>query len=137
MTIHPEAEPNLKESIGLIKSLGVKAGVAINPDTDVSVLKPVIKDLDLALVMTVYPGFGGQSFIDSQLEKIKQIREMIEQAGLTLGTDIDLEVDGGINPQTADLCRMAGANVLVAGTSVFSHKRQDYGKVIARLRGPG
>lgn len=127
ITIHAEAGPHLDRSLQVIKSLGKKAGVSLNPSTPASVLEYVLDKLDLILVMTVNPGFGGQSFIRSQLDKIVQLKAMIG------ARPIELEVDGGINPQTAAECIKAGANVLVAGTAVFGTK--DYAGNIKGLRG--
>jgi len=127
ITVHAEAGPHLDRSLQVIKSLGKKAGVSLNPSTPASVLEYVLDNLDLILVMTVNPGFGGQSFIRSQLDKIAQLKAMIG------ARPIELEVDGGINPQTAAECIKAGANVLVAGTAVFGTK--DYAGNIKGLRG--
>ncbi len=113
IAVHAEAGDHLHRTIQLIKSFGVKAGVVLNPATPASALEHVIDDIDLILVMSVNPGFGGQKFIHSQLAKIKQIRGMIGNR------DIDLQVDGGVNAKTAKLCIEAGANVLVAGSAVF------------------
>jgi ribulose-phosphate 3-epimerase len=126
ITVHQEACVHLERTLKLIKSFGKKAGVSLVPSTPASVLEYVLDDVDLILVMSVNPGFGGQSFIPSQLEKIKQLRAMIG------ARTIDLEVDGGINPQTAKQCIAAGANVLVAGSAVF--KDSDYKKNIDALR---
>ena len=122
ITVHAEAGPHLDRSLQVIKSLGKKAGVSLNPSTPASVLEYVLDKLDLILVMTVNPGFGGQSFI-----RITQIRSMIGNR------PIELEVDGGINPSTAAECIKAGANVLVAGTAVFGSP--DYSGNIKGLRG--
>ena len=127
ITVHAEAGPHLDRSLQVIKSLGKKAGVSLNPSTPASVLEYVLDKLDLILVMTVNPGFGGQSFIRSQLSKITQIRAMIGNR------PIELEVDGGINPSTAAECIKAGANVLVAGTAVFGSP--EYSGNIRGLRG--
>ncbi|MGE0152629.1 MAG: ribulose-phosphate 3-epimerase [Reyranellaceae bacterium] len=129
ITVHPESGPHLHRTIQLIKSLGKKAGVSLNPGTPVAAVEQVLDDIDLVLVMSVNPGFGGQAFIKSQLEKIGELRRRIDAAGRT----IDLEVDGGINPETAKAAREAGADVLVAGTAVFSGGA--YQANIARLRG--
>ncbi len=129
ITVHPEAGPHLHRTIQLIKSLGKKAGVALNPATPVDAVDYVLGDIDLILVMSVNPGFGGQAFIASQLEKIKILRQRIDKSGRT----IDLEVDGGVNPQTARQAIEAGADVLVAGTAVFG--TADYAGNIAKLRG--
>ena len=130
ITIHAEAcEDNLEETIDLIKSFGVKAGVSIKPKTPVEVLKKVINKLDLVLIMTVEPGFGGQSFITECLPKISEVRELIEQENLK---HIFIEVDGGINAETAKLATAAGANALVAGNYVYS--AENMSKAIAALR---
>jgi ribulose-phosphate 3-epimerase len=115
ITIHYEAVDDLDAAISQIQKLGVKAGVSIVPATPANVLDSIIDKVDLILVMTVNPGFGGQSFMADQLDKIKALRQKIEQSG----RKIDLEVDGGINPETAKLCIQAGANVLVAGSAIF------------------
>lgn len=117
ITVHAEAGPHLDRSLQLIRSLGKKAGVSITPGTHESVLQYVLDRLDLILVMTVNPGFGGQAFIPAMAGKIKAIRGMIGNR------PIDLEVDGGVNPQTAAICARAGANVLVAGNAVFQDGR--------------
>lgn len=116
--VHQEASPHLHRTISHIKELGKQAGVAINPATPVAVLDDVLGSLDLVLVMTVNPGFGGQTFIRSTLPKIRQLRAAITQRKFTC----DLEVDGGINEKTAPLVVEAGANVLVAGSAIFGHK---------------
>ena len=126
ITVHAEAVTHLDKALDEIRSLGCRAGVSLNPATPESVLEYVLDKLDLVLVMSVNPGFGGQSFIDSQLEKIARIKEMIS------GYDIELEVDGGINPETAAECIKAGADILVAGTVIFS--TDDYEANIKALR---
>lgn len=126
ITVHAEADKHLHRSLQVIKGLGVKAGVSLNPATPASVIEPVLDTLDLILVMSVNPGFGGQKFIENQCDKIACIREMIGER------PIDLEVDGGVNPETAQLVSQAGATVLVAGSAVF--KNSDYGANIAALR---
>jgi ribulose-phosphate 3-epimerase len=131
ISFHPEAGPHVHRTLQLIKSLGRKAGLVLNPATPVAHVEPVIGDIDLVLVMSVNPGFGGQSFIASQLAKIAALRRMIDASGRT----IDLEVDGGINPQTAKAAIAAGADMLVAGTAVFSGGPQRYAANIAALRG--
>ncbi len=131
VSLHPEAGPHLHRSIQLIKSLGRKAGVVLNPATPVSAVEHVLGDVDLVLVMTVNPGFGGQAFIESQLPKIAALRRMIDATG----RPIDLEVDGGINPETAKKAVTAGADMLVAGTAVFSGGPQRYAANIKALRG--
>ncbi|MCE9507578.1 MAG: ribulose-phosphate 3-epimerase [Alphaproteobacteria bacterium] len=128
ITFHPEAGDHPHRTVQLIKSFGKKAGIALNPATPVSVLDYLLKDIDLVLVMTVNPGFGGQKFIPL-LDKIKAVRERISACGRA----IDLEVDGGINAETAPQVIKAGADVLVAGTAVFREK--DYRGAIQRLRG--
>lgn len=134
VTIHPDAGPHPHRSLQAIRALGAKPGIALNPGTPASVLEPLIDDLDMILVMSVNPGFGGQKFITSQLRKIEQIRAMITQTG----RDIELEIDGGVNPQTAQLCIDAGASALVAGSAVFNGKEGSYSANIAALRGkPG
>ncbi len=130
ITVHAEATTHLNRTLQLIKSFGKKCGVSLVPTTPASALEYVMDDVDLILVMSVNPGFGGQSFIISQLEKIRQISAMIKKTG----RNIDLEVDGGINPQTAKQAINAGANVLVAGSAVFTGSVDDYAKNIANLR---
>lgn len=131
LSIHPEAGPHLHRSIQTIKGLGKRAGVVLNPATPISVLDEVIDDLDLILVMTVNPGFGGQKFIESQLPKIERLRKLIDQTG----KDIDLEVDGGVDAATAPRVIAAGANVLVAGTATFKGGPSQYESNIKKLRG--
>ncbi len=126
ITVHAEAGPHLDRSLQVIKGLGKKAGVSLNPGTPESVIQYVLDKLDLILVMSVNPGFGGQSFIKSQIDKIARIKQMIGARA------IELEVDGGINAETAKQCIAAGANVLVAGTAVFG--TSDYAGNIAKLR---
>jgi ribulose-phosphate 3-epimerase len=131
ITVHPEAGPHLHRSVQLIHALGKKAGVALNPGTPVEAIDNVIEDVDLILVMTVNPGFGGQAFIESQLAKIEAVRQRID----AVGRDIDLEVDGGINAETAGRAAAAGADLLVAGTATFTGGAGAYAANIARLRG--
>ena len=134
ISIHPEAGPNPHRTLQLIRSLGKKAGYVLNPGTPVDVVDPVFDLLDLVLIMTVNPGFGGQAFLASQLPKIKAVRERIDRSG----RDVMLEVDGGINSDTAKEAVAAGADVLVAGTAVFEKGgkgRAYYAGNIARLRG--
>lgn len=126
ITVHAEADKHLDRLIQHVKSFGVKAGVSLNPATPESVLEYVLDKIDLVLVMTVNPGFGGQSFIPAQLEKMRRIKQMIG------GRPVELEVDGGVNPETAKLCRAAGADVLVAGSAVFGSK--DYAGNIRALK---
>ena len=115
LSIHPDASPHTHRSLQSIRAQGLRAGVVLNPGTPVGVLEPLIELCDLVLVMSVNPGFGGQSFIDSQLRKIERIRTLIDETG----RGIILEVDGGVNPDTAPLCVSAGASALVAGSAVF------------------
>jgi ribulose-phosphate 3-epimerase len=129
ISLHPEAGPHLHRSLQTIRALGKKAGVVLNPGTPASVLAPVLDLLDLVLVMTVNPGFGGQSFIHSQLPKIAEIRRMIDATG----RGIHLQIDGGVTAETAPLCIEAGADTLVAGTAVFG--KPDYAAAIAAIRG--
>ena len=131
ITVHPEAGPHLHRTIQLIKSLGKKAGVSLNPATPVEAALGVLDDVDLVLVMSVNPGFGGQKFIASQLAKIRTLRAAIDASGRR----IDLEVDGGINVATAREAIAAGADVLVAGTATFEGGPAAYAGNIARLKG--
>ena len=121
ITIHPEATDNLKRAIGTIKSLGKKAGVSLNPKTPISALMDVINDIDLNLIMSVNPGFAGQSFMSEVLPKVTEIIKMINEKKLK----IDIEIDGGINFETAPLAVKAGANILVSGTTIFSGSLKD------------
>ncbi|MCD6034584.1 MAG: ribulose-phosphate 3-epimerase [Rickettsiales bacterium] len=130
ITVHAEATTHLDRTIQLIKSFGKKAGVSLVPSTHESALEYVISQLDLILVMTVNPGFGGQAFIPSQLQKITAIRKMIDASG----RKIDLEVDGGINPEIAKQVVAAGADVIVAGSAVFKGGQSLYATNIAALR---
>ena len=130
ITVHPEAGPHLHRTLQLIKSHGKKAGVALNPATPLSEIENVLGDLDLVLVMTVNPGFGGQAFIRTQLDKIRSVRKQIT----ALGKPIDLEVDGGIDAATAKEAIAAGADVLVAGTASFKGGAAHYAANIAALR---
>ena len=129
ISVHVEADPHLHRTIHLIRELGVKPGVVINPATPVETLGPVLADVDLILLMTVNPGFGGQKFIASVLDKIRRLRAMVDERGLS---HIDIEVDGGIHAETAPLVVEAGANVLVAGNAVFG--RPDRARALAELR---
>jgi ribulose-phosphate 3-epimerase len=131
ITIHPEAGPHLHRTLQAIRALGKKAGVALNPATPAKMLDYVLEEVDLVLVMSVNPGFGGQSFIASQLRKIEAIRKQIDKAGLS----IDLEVDGGIDAETCRLAIDAGADVLVAGTATFRGGPSAYAGNIRGLRG--
>ncbi|MFC7400515.1 ribulose-phosphate 3-epimerase [Chelatococcus sp. GCM10030263] len=129
ITVHAEAGPHLDRSLQAIRALGIKAGVALCPATPESVIEHVIDKLDLVLVMTVNPGFGGQAFIPAQLEKIRRLRAMIG------GRPIHLQVDGGVTAETARVCVAAGADVLVAGSAVFKGAATAYTANIAALRG--
>ena len=129
ITVHAEATTHLDRTIQLIKSFGVKAGVALNPTTPVSALEFLMEEIELILVMSINPGFGGQKFMPAQLAKMSQIRKMIGER------NIRLEVDGGVNAETAKLCIEAGADVLVAGTAVFKGGNQKLAENIATLRG--
>lgn len=130
LTVHPEAGPHLHRTLQLIKSHGKKAGVSLNPGTPIAAIENVFDDIELILVMTVNPGFGGQSFLRSQLAKIHALRKKIDASGRT----IDLEVDGGINAKTAADAVAAGADLLVAGTATFEGGPDHYAKNILRLR---
>lgn len=133
ITVHPEAGPHVHRTVQLIKSLGKKAGVSLNPGTPPEAVEMLLDDVDLILVMSVNPGFGGQSFIPSQLRKIKALRARIDATG----RDIALEVDGGINAQTAPQVIAAGADILVAGSATFRGGPDAYAANIAALRGDG
>jgi len=133
ITFHPEAGPHAHRTVQAIHALGCKAGVSLNPATPAKMLDYLIDDIDLVLVMSVNPGFGGQKFISSQLRKIEAIRKMIDKTG----RDIRLEVDGGIDTTTAPLCVNAGADVLVAGTATFRGGPGQYAANIAALKGIG
>jgi len=130
ITIHPEAGPHLNRSLKHIRHIGAKAGVAFDPSTPPEVIEWMLDDVDLVLVMSINPGFGGQSFMPSQLSKIARLREMIDASG----RDIVIEVDGGVTPQTAPLCLQAGATALVAGTAVFRGGQPAYADNIRALR---
>lgn len=131
ITAHPEAGPHFNRTVQSIKSHGVQAGAALNPGTSLDCIDYVLDELDLVLIMSVNPGFGGQSFLSSQLRKIETLRKTIERRGL----DTMIEVDGGVNPQTAQQCLAAGADALVAGSAVFKGGPDAYAKNIAALRG--
>ncbi|MFD1018126.1 ribulose-phosphate 3-epimerase [Thalassobacillus hwangdonensis] len=128
LTVHQEVSPHLHRTIQLIKSHGVKAGVVINPSTPAEAIKPILQDVDLVLLMTVNPGFGGQSFIESVVPKIKQIADWRKEMGLSF----EIEIDGGVNKDTAKLCVDAGADVLVAGSAVFN--KADRKQAIADIK---
>ena len=131
LSVHPEAGPHLNRTLKQIRKLGAKAGVVFNPSTDPDVIRYMMDDIDLILVMSVNPGFGGQSFMTSQLKKIETLRAMIEASG----KDIHLEVDGGVTAQTAPQCIAAGATALVAGSAVFKGGADAYAANISALRG--
>ena len=131
ITVHAEAGPHIHRTIQLIKSLGKKAGLSLNPGTPAEAVDYVLGDLDLILVMSVNPGFGGQSFIARQLDKVAALRRRIDASGRA----VDLQIDGGINAETAARAVAAGADVLVAGTASFTGGPQRYADNIRRLRG--
>ena len=112
LTVHPEAGPHIHRTLQAIRAAGMKPGIALNPGTPASIVEPVLDDIDLILVMSVNPGFGGQTFIDSQLRKVEQLRRMIDSTG----RDIILEIDGGLNPETAPKAIAAGVSAIVAGS---------------------
>lgn len=128
ISVHVEACPHLHRTIQQIKSEGVKAGVVLNPHTPANMIKEVLDEVDLVLLMTVNPGFGGQSFIHSVLPKIKEVSDMVKERGL----QVEIEVDGGVNEETAKLCIEAGANVLVAGSAIYN--QTDRKEAIQRIR---
>ncbi len=131
LTVHPEAGPHIHRTLQAIRAAGMKPGVAINPGTHPDIVDPIIDDIDMILVMSVNPGFGGQSFIESQLRKIEAFRQKIDASG----RDIILEVDGGIKPENAGRVIDAGATALVAGSAVFKGGASRYADNIAALRG--
>ncbi|MBB6443793.1 ribulose-phosphate 3-epimerase [Bacillus benzoevorans] len=128
ITVHVEACRHLHRTIQLIKSFGVKAGVVLNPATPAEWIEPILSDVDMVLLMTVNPGFGGQKFISSVLPKIKRVREMADEKGFNL----EIEIDGGVNEETAARCIEAGATILVAGSAVFN--QPDRRQAIAKLK---
>lgn len=128
ISVHAECCPHLNRTIQKIKQRGIKAAVALNPATPLSMVEWVLRDVDMILIMTVNPGFGGQAFIESMVDKVRDLKEL----SITLGKDIDIEVDGGIDPNTIERITAAGANVLVAGSAVFGSK--DVKAAIACLR---
>lgn len=130
ITVHQEACRHLHRTLYLIKEQGVKAGVVLNPATPISTIEPVLADLDMVLLMTVNPGFGGQKFIHSVVPKVAQLRQILNERGLG---HVEIEIDGGVNAQTARLCEEAGATVLVAGSAVFNQENR--GQAIAAIRG--
>ncbi|KAF0824456.1 ribulose-phosphate 3-epimerase [Cytobacillus firmus] len=129
ITVHAEACKHLHRTVHFIKSFGVKAGVVLNPATPVNMIEHVIEDIDMVLLMSVNPGFGGQKFIPAVLPKIAAVKELADAKGL----NIEIEVDGGVNEETARLCIEAGANVLVAGSAIYNQK--DRAAAIAALKG--
>ena len=131
LTVHPEAGPHLHRTLQQIRALGCRAGVSLNPATPIAAVEPVLEDVDLILVMSVNPGFGGQRFLSAQLRKIEALRKRID----ALGKPIDLEVDGGIDAATARQAIAAGADVLVAGTATFRGGESAYAENIRLLRG--
>ena len=130
ITIHPEATENVKDSIDLIKSLGKKVGLSLNPDTPIDAIKKYLDQIDLVLVMTVYPGFGGQKFISKVLNKIKNLKNIKDENKFRF----DIEVDGGVNFENNKLAIEAGANILVSGTTIFKNNNGDIKKNIDLLR---
>ena len=130
ITIHPEATENVKDSIDLIKSLGKKVGLSLNPDTTIDVIEKYLDQIDLVLVMTVYPGFGGQKFISKVLNKIKNLKNIKDENKFRF----DIEVDGGVNFENNKLAIEAGANILVSGTTIFKNNDGDIKKNIDLLR---
>jgi ribulose-phosphate 3-epimerase len=133
ITVHPEAGPHVHRTVQRVRALGKKAGISLNPATPAKMLDYLIDDIDLVLVMSVNPGFGGQGFIDSQLRKIESVATMVAKRGL----DVIVEVDGGVDPETAPRCLGAGATALVAGTAVFRGGPDSYATNIRALRGAG
>jgi ribulose-phosphate 3-epimerase len=131
ISVHPESGPHLNRTLKLIRKVGAKAGVVFNPSTPPEVIEWMMDEVDLILVMSINPGFGGQTFMHSQLRKIERLRKMIDATG----RDIPLEVDGGVTPETAPLCIAAGATALVAGTAVFKGGPAAYADNIRALRG--
>ena len=130
LTVHPEAGPHLHRTLQAIRAAGMKPGVALNPATPANIIEPVIDDIDLVLVMSVNPGFGGQAFIESQLRKVEQLRRMIDQTG----RDIILEIDGGLNAETSPRAISAGVTAIVAGSAVFKGGPTAYADNIRALR---
>jgi ribulose-phosphate 3-epimerase len=129
ITVHVEACRHLHRTIHHIKSFGIKAGVVLNPATPVDSIEHILADIDMVLLMSVNPGFGGQSFIHEVLPKIRKVKEMADAKG----KEIEIEIDGGVNPETAKLCIEAGANVLVAGSAIYN--KEDYEAAILSIRG--
>jgi ribulose-phosphate 3-epimerase len=129
ITVHVEACRHLHRTIHHIKSFGIKAGVVLNPATPVNTIEHILKDIDMVLLMSVNPGFGGQKFIPEVLPKIRKVKEMAD----SIGKEIEIEIDGGVNAETAKLCIEAGANVLVAGSAIYD--QEDYAAAISLIRG--
>jgi ribulose-phosphate 3-epimerase len=130
ITIHPEATENLKESINLIRSLNKKVGVSLNPDSKIDLIKDILKDIDLVLIMSVHPGFGGQKFIPDVIEKIEKLKLIKNEKNF----NFDIEVDGGINFENSKSVIEAGANILVSGTTIFKSNNGDIKKNIDTLK---
>jgi ribulose-phosphate 3-epimerase len=130
LTVHPEAGPHIHRTLQAIRAAGMRPGVALNPGTPASIVEPLLDNVDLVLVMSVNPGFGGQSFIESQLRKVETLRHMIDHTG----RDIILEIDGGLNPETAPRAIAAGVTAIVAGSAVFKGGPSAYGDNIRALR---
>tara|TARA_B100000579_G_C22251745_1_gene585232 strand:- start:56 stop:589 length:534 start_codon:yes stop_codon:yes gene_type:complete len=130
ITIHPEATENLNESISLIKRLNKKVGISLNPDTNISVIGSELKNIDLVLIMSVFPGFGGQKFIPETIKKIKDLKEIKDKNNF----NFDIEVDGGINFLNSKDVINAGANILVSGTTIFKENNGDIKKNIEKLK---
>jgi len=130
LTVHPEAGPHIHRTLQAIRAAGMRPGVALNPGTPASMVEPLLDNVDLILVMSVNPGFGGQSFIESQLRKVEELRHMIDQSG----RDIILEIDGGLNPENAPRAISAGVTAIVAGSAVFKGGPSAYGDNIRALR---
>ena len=130
ITIHPEATENLKESINLIRSLNKKVGVSLNPDSNIDLIKDILEDIDLVLIMSVHPGFGGQKFIPDVINKIEKLKLIKNEKNL----NFDIEVDGGINFENSKSVIEAGANILVSGTTIFKSNNGDIKKNIDTLK---
>ncbi|TDL72837.1 ribulose-phosphate 3-epimerase [Rhodococcus qingshengii] len=129
ITVHVEACRHLHRTIHHIKSFGIKAGVVLNPATPVESIQHILADIDMVLLMSVNPGFGGQKFIPEVLPKIRKVKEMAD----SIGKELEIEIDGGVNPETAKQCMEAGANVLVAGSAIYN--QEDYAAAISLIRG--
>ena len=130
ITIHPEATDNLEESINLIKKLNKKIGLSLNPDTPINIIKKILPSIDLVLIMSVYPGFGGQKFIPKVIDKIKELKNIKEKQNIKF----DIEVDGGIDFENSKLVVEAGANILVSGTTIFKNNDGNIKKNIETLK---